>query len=66
MVWSMDPTFLVLTVQAGGGSVTVWGMVYWTRQGPSVPILWEKEACLAKIKTRCARYNSPQSAFCFL
>uniref|UniRef100_A0A9J8C660 Transposable element Tc1 transposase n=1 Tax=Cyprinus carpio carpio TaxID=630221 RepID=A0A9J8C660_CYPCA len=35
---SMDPTFLVSMVQAGGGGVMVWGIFSWHTLGPLVPI----------------------------
>ncbi len=35
---SMDPSFLVSTVQAGGGGVMVWGIFSWHTLGPLVPI----------------------------
>jgi len=31
---NMDPSFLVTTVQAGGGGVMVWGMFSWHTFGP--------------------------------
>jgi len=34
----MDPSCLVITVQAGGGGVMVWGMFSWHILGPLVPI----------------------------
>jgi len=34
----MDPSCLVITVQAGGGGVMVWGMFSWQTLGPLVPI----------------------------
>ncbi len=35
---SMDPSYLVLTVQAGGGGVMLWGIFSWHTLGPLVPI----------------------------
>ncbi len=35
---SMEPSFLVSTVQAGGGGVMVWGIFSWHTLGPLVPI----------------------------
>ncbi len=35
---SMDPSCLISTVQAGGGSVMVWGIFYWHTLGPLAPI----------------------------
>ncbi len=35
---SMDPSCLVSTVQAGGGSLMVWGIFSWHTLGPLVPI----------------------------
>jgi len=34
----MDPSYLVTTVQAGGGGVMVRGMFSWQTLGPLVPI----------------------------
>ncbi len=35
---SMDPSWLVSTVQAGGGGLMVWGIFSWHTLGPLVPI----------------------------
>ncbi len=35
---SMDPSCLVLKVQAGGGGVMVWGIFYLHKLGPFIPI----------------------------
>ncbi len=35
---SMDPSCLVLMVQAGGGGLMVWGIFSWHTLGPFVPI----------------------------
>jgi len=35
---NMDPSYLVPTVQAGGGGVMVWGMFSWHTLRPLVPI----------------------------
>ncbi len=36
--FSMDPSCLVSTVQAGGGGVMVWGIFSWHTLGPLLPI----------------------------
>ncbi len=35
---NMDPSCLVSTVQAGGGGVMVWGILFWHTLSPLVPI----------------------------
>jgi len=41
----MDPSCLVITVQAGGGVVMVWGVFSWHTLGPFNSAYWASFKC---------------------
>ncbi len=57
---SMDPSFLVSTVQVGGGGVMVWGIFSWHTLGPLVPIeQWVHFTQMASTVTRSQSNRAP-------